>query len=415
MALTDGSLRHARRRALGLSWLAYATYYLGRKGFSAIKKPLERELGVTPAALGGIDTVFLAAYTFGQFASGLAGDRSGARRLVAYGMLASGLACAAFGLSSGAFAFGVCFLVNGLAQSTGWPGTTRVVAEWTTRENRGTVMGLWSTCYQVGGLVATVLAGQLAARFGWRSAMLVPAGALFVVGLVVLTQLPSPPEVVVSAAAPAGIPTGAVPSAWSAQLDVLRSRTLWFFGASYFFIKLVRYALLFWLPYYLSTAQGYSTSKAANVSVAFDAGGIVGVILIGRLADRTPLSRPALSALSIALLVPVLGAYAALTLGSVLADVLALALVGALLFGPDSLLSGAAAQDAGGQSAAATATGFVNGLGSFGALAQGLVIPGIAARFGWKAMFPALAALTLGAVLALLPTLRRPVSVDGDG
>jgi sugar phosphate permease len=397
----------ARHVALSLSWLAYATYYLGRKGFSAIKKPLERELGVTPAALGGIDTAFLAAYTFGQFGSGLLGDRVGARCLVGYGMLASALACAAFGLSGGAFAFGVCFLLNGLAQSTGWPGTTRVVAEWTTRENRGTVMGLWSTCYQVGGLAATLLAGQLAARYGWRSALLVPAVALALVGLAVLLWLPKAPA---PAAAPDGAVVLAVPTVSRAQLDVLKSGTLWLFGASYFFIKLVRYALLFWLPYYLATAQGYSTATAANVSIAFDAGGILGVILIGRLTDRARhLSRPAWCALSIALLVPVLGAYSALSLSSMLVNVLLLALTGALLFGPDALLSGAAAQDAGGRTAAATATGFVNGLGSFGALLQGLVVPPIAARYGWTALFPVLAVFSVGAVVALLPTLRAPI------
>jgi sugar phosphate permease len=260
----------------------------------------------------------------------------------------------------------------------------------------------------VGGLVATVLAGQLAARFGWRSAMLVPAAALAAVGVVVLVLLPPPPVVapLTTAAQSSEASPDAGAGIWRAQLDVLKSGTLWSFGASYFFIKLVRYALLFWLPYYLSTAQGYSTAKAANVSIAFDAGGIVGVIVIGRLADRVRLSRPALSALSIVLLVPVLGAYSALELSNVLADVLLLALVGALLFGPDSLLSGVAAQDAGGEHAAATATGFVNGLGSFGALLQGLVIPPIAARFGWTAMFPALSVMALGAVVALLPTLR---------
>jgi sugar phosphate permease len=407
----DETAARARRVALSVSWLAYATYYLGRKGFSVIKKPLERELGVSPAALGGIDTAFLAAYTFGQFGSGLLGDRVGARRLVGYGMLASALACAAFGLSGGALAFGACFLVNGLAQSTGWPGTTRVVAEWTTRENRGMVMGLWCTCYQVGGLAATLLAGQLAARYGWRSALLVPAVPLALVGLVVLVWLPRAPILApVPVTARDGALVTGVPTVGRAQLDVLKSPTLWLFGASYFFIKLVRYALLFWLPYYLATAQGYSTATAAKVSMAFDGGGILGVILIGRLADRARrLSRPAWCALSIGLLVPVLGAYSTLSFSSWLVDVLLLAFAGALLFGPDSLLSGAAAQDAGGPAAAATATGFVNGLGSFGALLQGLIVPPIAARFGWMALFPVLAVFSIGAVVALLPTLRAPI------
>jgi sugar phosphate permease len=85
----------------------------------------------------------------------------------------------------------------------------------------------------------------------------------------------------------------------------------------------------------------------------------------------------------------------------------ALALVGALLFGPDALLSGAAAQDVGGAAAAATATGLVNGVGSVGGMLEGLTLPALSARFGWQAMFPLLAALALCAALALIPAARR--------
>jgi OPA family sugar phosphate sensor protein UhpC-like MFS transporter len=399
MPTADEGATGARRAALVTSWVAYATYYLGRKAFSAIKKPLERELGLAPSALGAIDTAFLAAYALGQFASGILGDRIGARRLVGWGMLVSALACAGFGLSRAASVLAAWFVLNGLAQSTGWPGTTRVVAEWTTPENRGTVMGVWSTCYQVGGLVATPLAGWLAVRFGWRAALFGPALALALVGAVVLATLREPALDAETART--------APSVARAQRGVLASRTLWLFGASYFFVKLVRYALLFWLPYYLATAEGYTTEKAAGVSIAFDAGGILGVVLIGRAADRSRrLSRQALSALWILLLVPVLWAYARVGSGSVWLDVLVLALLGALLFGPDSLLAGAAAQDAAGPAAAATATGFVNGLGSLGALVQGLVVPPIAAAYGWRALFPCLALFALGAAVALVPTLR---------
>jgi sugar phosphate permease len=81
--------------------------------------------------------------------------------------------------------------------------------------------------------------------------------------------------------------------------------------------------------------------------------------------------------------------------------------VGALLFGPDALLSGAAAQDAGGAAAAATATGLVNGVGSIGGMLEGVTLPAVSAHFGWQAMFPVLAVLALCAALALLPAARR--------
>lgn len=384
----------SRRRALWLSWLAYATYYLGRKAFSATKVVVQRDLGFAPSALGVMDTVNLAAYAFGQFVSGTVGDRIGSRRLVGLGMLLSALTCAAFGASSAVFALGAFYFVNGLAQSTGWPGTTRVVAEWTAPKRRATVMGRWATCYQVGGFVATPLAGFLAAHYGWRAAMFVPAVFMALVGAVVLTSLPSP------ALTPAlGAPSEPVARA---QLDVLKNGALWLYGTSYFFIKLVRYALMLWLPYYLAMSGRYNVERAAYVASAFDAGGVGGVILIGRLADRTRrFSKPGLCALWLALLVPVFFAYS-LTPGGVLTDVLVLALLGALLFGPDSLLSGAAAQDLGGSSAPAMAVGFVNGLGSVGAVLQGLLVPLlITDHLGWRSLFRALALFSFGALVPL--------------
>jgi sugar phosphate permease len=100
-------------------------------------------------------------------------------------------------------------------------------------------------------------------------------------------------------------------------------------------------------------------------------------------------------------------AFASFRSESTWVNVLLLALIGALLFGPDSLLSGAAAQDAGGLKAAASATGFVNGLGSVGALLQGLIVPLIADHLGWRALFPVLVGMALLAALTLVPTFRR--------
>ncbi|HET9929518.1 MAG TPA: MFS transporter, partial [Polyangiaceae bacterium] len=161
--------------AWALSFLGYALYYVGRKGFSVSKKTLVREEGLSEAALGGIDSAYLAAYALSQFASGVLGDRWGARRLVTFGLLGSALACACFGSLHTALGFTLAFLANGWFQATGWPGTTRVMADFTTPRNRGTVMAFWSTCYQLGGILANVLCGVLLVRFGWRSAFWVPA------------------------------------------------------------------------------------------------------------------------------------------------------------------------------------------------------------------------------------------------
>ena len=48
-------------------------------------------------------------------------------------------------------------------------------------------------------------------------------------------------------------------------------------------------------------------------------------------------------------------------------------LIGFLLFGPDALVSSVAAQDLGGAAASGTAAGFINGVGSVGAILQASV------------------------------------------
>lgn len=394
---------NAARRAWVVSYVAYATYYTGRKGFGVAKKSIEQGLGIGRDGLAAIDTGHLTLYALGQFANGILADRIGARRLVGFGMLASAAACAWFGASSTALVFFVAFALNGYAQSTGWPGTTRSMAEWTTADNRRSVMALWATCYQFGGIFASAGAAWLL-RFGWRSAFFVPAGLLAAVGGLVLVALPSAP----------GGPASGVPASSDSErarrdaiVAALRSKTLWCFGASYFAIKLIRYSLLFWLPYYLADDLGYAPAAAGYLSTAFEIGGVVGVVAVGLFTDRSRhVSRPALSAGLLVALGGFIFFYTKIAPFGPVANAFGLALVGACLFGPDSLLSGAVAQDAGGPLAAATATGLVNGIGSLGAILQGTLNATVSRAFGWHAVFFSFVTFSIVAALALVPTFK---------
>ena len=67
----------AQRRSLPgvfvVTWLAYATSYLGRKGFSVAKVRIAAQLGLSDGALAAVDTAYLIAYAVGQFVSGALG------------------------------------------------------------------------------------------------------------------------------------------------------------------------------------------------------------------------------------------------------------------------------------------------------------------------------------------------------
>jgi len=397
-----------RGRVFGLTWLSYASYYLGRKGLSVTKARLVARLGVSEGMLAAIDTAYLVAYAIGQFGSGLAGDRFGARRLVGWGMLLSAAMCALFGASSAAWVLLVAFGINGLAQSTGWPGNTKAMAAWFSGRERGVVMGFWSTCYQAGGLAATAIATWLLTAFGWRSAFLVPAVWVAAVGVLVLVGLPDAGP----GAAPASDAAAVADAARVDRARVLRSVTVWSYGAAYFCVKLIRYSLLFWLPYYLHTSLGYSERDSGYLSISFEVGGIVGSVAFGLVSDRVArFGRGAVAALGLVGLSLALVLYARVAALGPVANFAGMSLVGALLFGPDSLLAGAAAQDLGGKHGAATAAGFINGMGSVGAILQGLVTVGVRRQLGWGGVFWVFVALAaLGAASLVPAVLRREVT-----
>jgi OPA family sugar phosphate sensor protein UhpC-like MFS transporter len=388
-----------RRGVFALTWLSYATYYFARKNFPVAKRTIERELGVSTAGLAAIDTGYLATYAVGQFAGGWLGDRIGSRRLVGLGMLGSAALCAAFAASNTTRMFALFFGLNGFLQATGWPGNVKAMAAWYGPKERGAVMGIWSTCFQVGPLVATALAAFLLQRAGWRAAFLGPAAWVAIVGVLVLLFLREGP---VRQQRPA---SGAV---HGASREALRNPIVWLLGLSYFGMKLIRYCIDFWQPYYLEKGLGYSGATAAYASTAFQFGGIFGAIAIGYISDRWfPHRRGAVAMVCTVALAGALALYGRVAPFGLWTNVAAMALVGFCLFGPDSLISGVAAQDLGGPLAAATVAGFINGCGSVGAIAQGFVVAGVSARFGWQAVFQVLmllaglAAAALGAVWRL--------------
>lgn len=411
-----------RAVAFGVTWIAYFTYYIGRKGISAAKTGIADDLG--PRVLVGVETALLTAYAIGQYASGLVGDRVGARRLVTFGLLGSAAACLAFGFSSAGWMFVVAYLVNGFAQSTGWPGTTKAMAEWTTPADRGRVMGLWGTCYQVGGAVATIICTRLIVAYGWRAAFIGPAIILVAVASLVHLFLkrgpsasgaprdsarrePAAHERKLPPAVEAQILAAA---ARDAQRRVLRNPLIYSYGTAYFCIKLVRYSLLFWLPWYLTKQLGYAKDDANYISTAFELGGFFGTIALGWASDRFVrsgggLPRAAFAIGALLLLAVALFLFAETASTSAFVCVVTLALVGFCLFGPDALISGAAAQDAGGPHAAAFAAGTVNGIGSIGAILQELVTKGVSDAYGWDALFYVFVGLALLSAVCLVPGL----------
>jgi sugar phosphate permease len=295
------------------------------------------------------------------------------------------------------------------------------MGSWLTPTERGTAMGIWSTCYQIGPVIATWTATFLFMYAGWRWALLGPAMLIATVGLINLFLLPErhapAPRAKGPDAAPPALDTPA-PHAAAAppaeeEFSILRSPVLWSLGAAYFCLKLIRYSIFFWLPYYLHKVLHYPEDVAGYRSVSFTVGGVVGSVVIGLISDRYfPGRRRAISSIMCAALAVALLLYTHLAPISMTVNFISMAFIGFCLFGPDTIICGAAAQDLGGRHNVAKVAGFINGVGSVGAVFQGIVTSKMSAAFGWNALFYLFVALAVFSSIALLIGGKRTTPVE---
>lgn len=399
-----------------MSWLSYFSYYFTRKNFSAVKS----SIGLAEVWLKWIDLAYLLGYCIGQFVAGALGDVVGARVMVTAGMLGTAAVTVVFTTADSLVASVIAVYVvgsalNGLFQATGWPGNGKLMTEWFPVGRRGEVMGYWGTCYQLGGLAASWLAGWLL-HWGWHAVYYGVAswvGAMAIAYWVSVRDRPSSvgyadPETPGQARALSKEELAALRRAqWPV---LLRNPLTYVLGISYFGLKLMRYGFLFWLPYYLNVSLGYDKSDAVYVSTAFELGGALFVIVAGLVADRLLGRRRVLVATACSLfLFGALFLYREMGTHGAAMNIATLMLVGGFLFGADTLVSGTAAQDLGGPHAAALACGLINGIGSIGAVVQGLVLLEVKDAWGWDGVFVMFQAMALLSFLVLLPYVKtRP-------
>lgn len=404
----------AQQQVFGLTWLAYASFYLCRKNIGVLMPAFEGDLHMAKHALANMLFAYGVAYAGGQFLAGPLADRWGPRRVVVAGMVVSAAATAAMAGFEGMGAFIVCQAINGLAQACGWPGLLRVMTHWFTAARRGQVMAWWSTNYVLGGFLATNLAAwtlgpPVAVMLGYRAALWIPAALLLVSAAVVFGLLKDHPgdeaEVAAQRASRSLTPLK----------EVSRIREIQILAAIYFILKMTRYAFLFWLPVYLVERLHYGRVEAGHTSSIYELAGFVGTLAAGYASDkvfggrRRPVSTMMLAGLAAAFVLPPMAAsWGPWAVGA------SIGLIGALTFGPDTLIGGAATQDAVPAALSGSAGGFVNGVGSLGQLLSPYVVSETVERWGWDALFRGFVILALlGAVLSGWPSGRGRKELPG--
>ncbi|KPN87340.1 MFS transporter [Pseudomonas nunensis] len=420
-----GTIKRWRVQIFAITWLAYAAFYFTRKAFSVAKLGIAEDptFMLDKMAMANLDAIYLAAYAIGQFTWGILADRFGPRVVVLGGLLISAAAALVMGSFATLPIFATCMLIQGLAQSTGWSGLCKNIGSFFPAEQRGRVLGLWSSCYAFGGLVASPFAGWWAYTLigTWHAAFISSAAVVGLVAVLFFIFQRNKPEDV-------GLPAVEPEPELSAEetyaqskisvleplKEILRNRTVLVLGLSYFLLKPARYAILLWGPV-IVFEQMPSVGKvgAAIIPTSFELAGLLGPILLGLASDKLFGARrmPACVISLLALTVSLALFMGALHTGSVMLVVALLFVMGLTLYGPDSMISGAAAIDFGTAKAGATAAGFVNGCGSVGAILGGL-LPGY---FDSVTVFIIFAGCAMFSAFVLIPHWNsRPAGLSLD-
>ena len=408
-----------RYKVFGITWLAYAGFYLTRASFAVAKIGISDDPNITMSSeqMGIIDGIYLIGYAIGQFVWGYLGDKVGTRKIVLGGLTASIIAGFAMGVSSIMLAFGVFALMQGLSQSTGWAPLAKNVSNWFSLRERGVVMGWWATNYTIGGLIGAPLAGLAASYFlDWRFAFYIPAIVLLgVLALFYFIQKNKPEDV--------GLPTieeyhqesvtivqddkskdEPDEGSWQMTLSIIKDPMVILLGAMYFFLKPTRYAILFWGPLFVSETLGTGMAESAFINGAFFLAGPFSVLAGGYASDKLFQSRRMpYCAISMLLLAILLYFFNSLVSGgSSLVSAGVLFLIGFLIYGPDSLVSATAAVDFGTRKGASTSSGLINGMGSIGAIVGGTIPGFFKDSWGWDGVFTLMAGSVLIAGLLMI-------------
>ncbi|MDQ0765908.1 MFS transporter [Streptomyces canus] len=321
MSSSPSPLRSARggRLALlvvGLCWLAVLFDGLDMFIYGSVLPHLleTRTFGLTADQAGDLGSYATFGMLVGALVAGTVADRIGRKKLMVSCVVLFSLASGVCALADSVTVFGLGRTLAGVGLGGLLPTAISMVSDYAPRGRGAIVIGLLMTAHHAGGILSAYVAKWLIDPVGWRAAFwvcvlpllfapvlakLLPESLSFLLAKgrgEEAKALAERYDVEVPATR-----TGGAGDRWTNLANLFRGnewiQTLLYWVASFGGLLLV-YGVATWLPT-LMRAEGYELGSALSFVVVFNLGGIVGMLVAGRAADR--FGAPRISALWFAL------------------------------------------------------------------------------------------------------------------
>jgi len=396
----------AERRSLvagGLGWMLDAMDVML---YSMVLAHLMRDLGMSKAEGGLLNSLTLLASAIGGLAFGFLADRVGRTRALMASILVYSVASGACGLSQTIVQLAVCRFILGLGMGGEWTTGAALIAETWPPEHRAKALGLMQSSWAIGEMIAAGVVALVLPSLGWRAVFFVGVLPALVV-FWIRRDVPES-EIWLRGQATRGGSTSSLRILWRKDLRrnglvATAMNACGMFGY---------WGLFTWIPAYLSLpveegGRGLGLMKTTTWLIVMGLGKWLGYALFGFFADAVGRRRSYVAYLLVAAaLVPLYGITREprwlLVLGPLVA-----------FFGT-GFFSGfsAIASELFPTGIRATAMGLSYNVGRGLSAAAPAVVGLLATRFGFGAAFLVLAgAFLAGALLALLlpETKGRPL------
>ncbi len=391
-----------RWRVLALLVLVSFVSYVLRSDMSIASTAIVDDLGLTDRQLSYILAAFAAGYAIFQFPGGLLGVKLGTRRAMTLVMVLWGLlimltaAAGSIGASAAtvvAALVGIRFLV-GAAHAPIYPLTGAVIERWFPIGSWALPNGLSSTGLTLGYAAVAPALAIMITQWGWQASFVMLGPLAFIgAGFWWWYMRDEPRQHAAVNEAEATLIMANRPSVAAADTDqpswlrVLKNRDVLLLTLAYFCMNYIFWLMFNWVFYYLVEVRGFSAATAgvftsvqwiaAAIGATF--GGFVCDFLCRRLGMRRGCASPAAVALTLSgifVLVAAITGNAYIAVGCLAMSFLCNQITEAAFW--------AAGISIGGRNAGA-ACGVMNTGGNSAGFVNALLVPFIAATFGWTA------------------------------
>lgn len=256
--------------------------YAQRGTMSVAATSVSKDLHLTKADIGLLQSAFFWVYAFTQMPAGWLVDRFGVRRGYSLGLIFWSISAAACGLARNFYALITLRVSLGTGQAIVFPATARAAANGFQERERGTVAAVYLTGVRLGTALINLIGGLFLARYDWRLFFIV-------VGLVPLVWLLpwnrflhkwEPANTAASART-----TAASNPSFINSLALLKHRSVLGIFLGFWAYDYAWYVFITWLPGYLEMERGFTkTEMAFYSSTPYIAMSVV-IVLSGMLSD----------------------------------------------------------------------------------------------------------------------------------